>query len=441
MANQFQIDIIDVVLACAVFAANPTTLTVVGLVGQHIIRHNDEIRDAIKYLPAQARKALPAIERSSQLLDATPDTEPAESRSLDDEIAQLPARIEYQQMTPHTSSTAVPLGIMPDGTTAYLDLLHHDLHVGLYGTSGAGKDNLLRCWFLSLTARNTPQQLQFALLDGKGDWLTPNLQHVSHMFFPPAGGYGTIGDEHIMAAVQAIDAEAARRHELIRQAGCRTREAYNQLHTHNPLPLLVVVATDVMTSVAGDVERLLVSLVSKARSLGIRVIVSMQTPTGKNTQWRMNLSTVVAGSLQHGSQDAPALGIDPKEMRYRPSRLPDPKSNPGLFVVRRGSEQLLVKAPYISDTLFDKMVTSLPTRPVQTSPEDALLAGLLARPVQTSPSGLAQSDAADRLPTDDDIRTALDRLGSKNKVAEWLKQEYGIASKGKAYEMIKRAAK
>jgi hypothetical protein len=254
-----------------------------------------------------------------------------------------------------------------DGMALHTDILDTALHIGLYGTSGAGKDNLLRCWFLALTNRNLPDKVQFVFLDGKGDWLTPNLAMVAHMFLPPAGGYGKAGDERILEAVRMIDREAERRHNIIKAAGCRSREAYNKQGGN--LPLLVVVATDVMTSVSGDVETLLVSLVSKARSLGIRVIVSMQTPTGKSTQWRMNLSTVVTGALQSGSQDTPALGIDVKDMLWRPSRLPDPKKNPGIFVVRRGAQQDIVKAPYISDSDFDAAVALLP-RSVSVSKEN-----------------------------------------------------------------------
>jgi hypothetical protein len=88
--------------------------------------------------------------------------------------------------------------------------------------------------------------------------------------------------------------------------------------------------------------------------------VSLQTPTGKDTKWRMNLSTVVAGNLQAGSQDQPALGIEVKEMRYRPSRLPDPQERQGVFVVRQGAKQMLVQAPYLSEAQFDTWVGSLP---------------------------------------------------------------------------------
>lgn len=95
----------------------------------------------------------------------------------------------------------------------------------------------------------------------------------------------------------------------------------------------------------------------------------MQTPTGKSTRWRMNLSTIIAGSLQSGSQDVPALGSETQAMRYRPSLLPSPRQRPGVFVVRSGSEQLLVQAPYLAEDAFDALCAGLPRN--QDSPRAA----------------------------------------------------------------------
>ena len=169
---------------------------------------------------------------------------------------------------------------------------------------------------------------------------------------------------------------------MIVESGQRTREAYNTA-TGETLPLLIVLVTDGMDSVQGEIETLLTSLVSKARALGIRVIVSMQTPTRRDTRWRANLSTVLAGPLLDRSQDAPAMGLREDSIVYRPSLLPSPQKRQGAFVLRAGNEQTLLQAPYISDSHFDHLCESLPQRtqlvkpPVQAD-DDALLSSLLA---------------------------------------------------------------
>jgi hypothetical protein len=200
------------------------------------------------------------------------------------------------------------------------------------------------------------------------------------MIIPPAGGYGRNGDTAILKAVEAIDREAERRQALIQKAGCTNRDTYIA-RTGATLPLLIIIATDVMTNVAGEVEALLIALVSKARSLGMRVIVSMQSPTGRDTRWRGNLSTIMAGALQSASQDTPALGLPASELRYRPSQLPPPQQRPGIFVVRASGDQALVQAPYLSDEHFATLCATLPQKlvPEPVPREHGLLSNLLSQ--------------------------------------------------------------
>ena len=271
----------------------------------------------------------------------------------EDTVVTLPPPSLFNPADPRPARYAVPLGRDQTGRFRWLDFGSDALHIGLYGTSGCGKDHLLRLWFAALL--NEPGA-QWAILDGKGDWLTPNIARLPQMLFPPAGGYGDEGQQRILDAIGAINEEAKRRFGLLLGAGVRSVEEYNQT-APDPLPLLVVLATDII-DVVDETERLLIALVSKARALGIRVIVSMQTPTGKRLEWRMNLSTLIAGALVDGSQDAPALGVrDPKALLYRPSQLPPPPGERGLFVVRHNNEQFLIRTPALVGD-FDALVNA-----------------------------------------------------------------------------------
>lgn len=313
-------------------------------------------------------------------------------------INALPKLVLLSDLQPYPASpTAVPLGIDWKGNIVWGDLLVDLLHIGIYATSGAGKDALLRAWFALLTNRNSPDELLFAFLDGKGDWLTPDLADLACMFIRPAGGYGKKGKEALLAAIKAVDEEAGSRQEIIFGSGARTREQYNRqavTEGKKPLPLLVVVATDVMDGVTGEVEELLSSLVSKARALGIRVVASMQTPTGKGLDWRMNLSSVLAGALVDGSQDGPALGVrETSTLPFRPSKIPPPPQVRGVFVAKVRGEFTLLRTPVFradseaNEDRFNEIVASLPKKTSQATRtawnEDAqedngLLTGLLA---------------------------------------------------------------
>lgn len=336
----------------------------------------------------QPAQPLQAVATASEVLEARPVVQADGSVVWTTETAinALPGLVLLDNLTTPESTTAVPLGVNHLGSQVWADLMVDLLHVGIYGTSGAGKDTLLRVWFSTVATRNRPEDVQWAFLDGKGDWLTPDLADLACMFVPPAGGYGQKGKEAILKAIKAVDKEAERRQGLIFPNGCRTREQYNKLAAEKGwerIPLLIVVASDVMASVAGEVEDLLASLVSKARALGIRVVASMQTPTGKSLEWRMNLSTVLAGALVDGTQDGPALGVrEVKDLPFRPSKVPPPPKVKGVFVGKVRGEFQVIRTPIFladaeaSEARFNSVVAGLPKKGSQAvrTPSEGLTA-------------------------------------------------------------------
>jgi hypothetical protein len=108
----------------------------------------------------------------------------------EDDVVTLPSPSLFNPTDPRPARFAVPLGRDQTGRFCWLDFGSDALHIGLYGTSGCGKDHLLRLWFAALL---NECGVRWAILDGKGDWLTPNLARLPQMLFPPAGGYGEEG--------------------------------------------------------------------------------------------------------------------------------------------------------------------------------------------------------------------------------------------------------
>jgi DNA segregation ATPase FtsK/SpoIIIE-like protein len=278
-------------------------------------------------------------------------------------VAELPSMVLLANILPRISPSklAVPLGIDFQGAIRSLDFGDDTLNVAVYGGSGSGKDTVTMGWFMALTSRNTPEDLQFIVLDGKGHWLTPNLKSRAHMVIDPCGGYGEKGTERIEQGLDLIDAEAERRSDLIFGSGYRSREQY-VTKTGNVLPMIVVLITDGMDAIQGLIEQRLISLASKGRALGFKVVVSMSTPTKRDMRWRINLSTVMSGPLQDRSQNAVALGLPTDSIVFPPSFLPDPRRRHGTFVVRLGDEQTIVQAPFVSDEEFDAYVVRMPAR-------------------------------------------------------------------------------
>jgi len=362
-----------------------------ALVGGVTTPRINKEEDAVVTVEAATVAAAPA-----SVTTPTPVVTTLYRNKREDDVVTLPSPSVFNPADPRPARYAVPLGRDQSGRFRWLDFGSDALHIGLYGTSGCGKDHLLRLWFAALL---NERGVRWAILDGKGDWLTPNLARLPQMLFPPAGGYGDEGQQRILSAIAAINEEAKRRFGLLLGAGVRSVEEYNQT-APDPLPLLIVLATDII-DVVDETERLLIALVSKARALGIRVIVSMQTPTGKRLEWRMNLSTLISGALVDGSQDAPALGVrDPKALVYRPSQLPPPPGERGLFVVRHNNEQFLVRTPALVGD-FDALINA--------RNDAALLETLLFSAVTTPPlikreASVVTTDEQKPVPTLSDAR-------------------------------------
>jgi|GEM_PF-2980983 len=326
-----------------------------------------------------------------------PRTEQARGATTAEAVAQLPALVRLEDLRLDPRPTAVPLGVTHDGGPCWIDLTSDALHIGLYGVTGSGKDTLLTSWVALLCRRNDPRDLQLLILDGKGDWTIPQLRGLAHMRLDPVAAYERGG---LAQALQVIQREVRTRQTLIFGHGQRTREQYIAASGQR-LPLLVIIITDLMVEITGELEELLTGLVARARALGIRVVLSMQTPTGKGMEWRANLSTLIAGCLNDGSQDAPALGIrDTRSLHFRPSQLPPPQQGDprtlGLFVVRHAGAQLLVKSPYLSAEAFDTICADLPQRaPARPQEHTALLNDLLnaGGSSERSTKGSARADA------------------------------------------------
>jgi len=278
-------------------------------------------------------------------------------------VAMLPSMVRLADIMQYIGSSrlAVPLGIDHLGQPRSLDFGDDTLNVAVYGGSGSGKDTITMGWFMALTSRNAPEDLQFIVLDGKGHWLTPNLKNRAHMVIDPCGGYGDKGTEKIERGLDLIDIEAERRSELIFGSGYRSREEFIE-GTKQTLPMIVVLITDGMDAIQGLIEQRLISLASKGRALGFKVVVSMSTPTKRDMRWRINLSTVMSGPLQDRSQNAVALGLPTDSIVFPPSFLPDPRRRHGTFVVRLGDEQMIVQAPFVSNPDFDAYVSKMPMR-------------------------------------------------------------------------------
>lgn len=311
-------------------------------------------------------------------------------------LEKMPTRIRYDnpKLTEAPTPMSVLIGYDPIGKRwvwADFGIRGDTIHAFIGGQTRAGKDSEMRLWFTQLTSNNGPEDIQFIIIDAKGEWITPALKDSRHMAVTPVGGFnlkierGQTGKRQLRdlageaiedALIDTIEILQKRSDEFQR-VGATNLQAYER-KTGKHMPILFVLVTDVGTNLNGILEDLVRFLVLKGGSLGVRAIISMQTASGEDTSWRGQMGLAMSGYQGQSSADAPNLGIPVKAMVYRPSELPsvDVPENRGLFVVRKGIEQYVVRGAHLPDDVFEEYCENvLPRKSVKTNRE--LLGSLL----------------------------------------------------------------
>lgn len=330
-------------------------------------------REERKKLPFYMRVNLPPDETIYvDNAKSTPITLPAITKQTPDMAVLLkkaPAYFSYEKLPDPPTNTSIPVGYdLATKQIMWMDLAKDFVHGLVAGMTGTGKDALLRLWYVYLTSYNSPQDIQFVILDGKNEWMLPALAQSPYMFIAPAGGVDLVQNEkgkwilgstaRMAESLTHVFNEVQRRQELFYNAGATNLKSY-ELKTGNKLARLVIIATDVGEDFSGDLETLVRILTMKARSFGINLIISMQTSSKQDTGWRSNLSLTMSGYQALQSADQPIMGINATNILYRPSQLPNPEEYDiakGLFSVRKGSYQTIVKTPHLPEDVFEQYI-------------------------------------------------------------------------------------
>jgi S-DNA-T family DNA segregation ATPase FtsK/SpoIIIE len=179
---------------------------------------------------------------------------------------------------PGRSTTAV-IGECYDGPFT-VDLRRDGPHALIAGTTGAGKSELLQTLITSLAVMNRPDAMNFVLVDYKGGSAFKDIVHLPHV-----AGMVTDLDAHLtQRALTSLSAELTRRERVLAAAGVKDLDDYvaGRHDGREPLPRLAIVI-DEFASLVRDLPEFvtgLVGIAQRGRSLGIRLILATQRPSG-----------------------------------------------------------------------------------------------------------------------------------------------------------------
>ncbi len=187
---------------------------------------------------------------------------------------------------PNRERLRVPIGVGFDGSKVELDLKESAQdgmgpHGLLIGATGSGKSELLRTLVMSLAISNSPELLNFVLVDFKGGATFATLDRLPHT----SAVITNLADELPLVdrMTDAINGELVRRQELLRAAGNyvsqreyeRARAAGVPL---DPLPTLLVICDEFseLLSAKPDFIDMFVQIGRLGRSLGVHLLLASQ---------------------------------------------------------------------------------------------------------------------------------------------------------------------
>jgi len=225
------------------------------------------------------------------------------SRQIADAVAAGPAPVALDSLLPaeewrESSAAALtaPLGDSPQGNPVEVTLSDYPPHALIAGPSGTGKTNLIYAWMGALSARYSPTELAFYLLDFKEGVsfarFAPGRRDPSWLPHVRLVGVNVNTDREFgLALLRFLGAElrrradAAKQHEVTNLAELRAEDPAG----HWPRIVAVVDEFQVLLSgrdaVAGEAVDLLEDLARRGRSQGIHLVLASQDVSGIEALW------------------------------------------------------------------------------------------------------------------------------------------------------------
>ena len=228
--------------------------------------------------------------------------------------------LERWKKSNSAKSLAAPMGIRENGDTFYFDMLDGKMgpHGLTVGTAGSGKSETLTTLLLSMALTFSPEDVNFALIEFKGNDLSNILKPLPHV----AGVVSNLNDPStIIRGLRSLEGEIKRRQRIfeatdIPSKNLPTYQKYQKSHPEanlDPLPFLIVVIDEFAEFITQfpEFNDEIASIARVGRSLGMYMILTMQSPQGViKGQVNSNITFRICMRTANASDSKEILGTD-----------------------------------------------------------------------------------------------------------------------------------
>ena len=261
----------------------------------------------------------------------------------------LPGVIESTafQRAEARSKLAIALGKGAGGETVAADLAKMP-HLLIAGATGSGKTVCLNSVICCLLLHNSPDDVQFIMVDPKRVELI-GFNSIPHLIAPVV-----VDTDKAVKALRWLTREMDNRYHQFAQAGARNIEGYNKDRSpEEGMPYLILVIdelADLMMVAFDEVEHTLCRLSQLARATGIHIVVATQRPSVDVVTGliKANFPTRISFAVTSQVDSRTILDMVGAEkllgrgdMLYMPTEASKPKRLQGTFVSDAEIERLV----------------------------------------------------------------------------------------------------
>jgi S-DNA-T family DNA segregation ATPase FtsK/SpoIIIE len=193
-------------------------------------------------------------------------------------IVRLRSLIENPEFLESESLLLFPVGRLITGEPFYADLALMP-HVLIAGTTGSGKSVFIHSILISLLMKNTPEVLNFILVDPKRIELV-RYENLPHLLMDPI-----LDVKKVVPVINWVIDEMERRYKEFQNYRVRDIDAYNKLQIQKKkkiMPRIIFVIdemADLMIKQGNLIESAIVRLAQMARATGIHLVLATQRPS------------------------------------------------------------------------------------------------------------------------------------------------------------------
>ncbi|MBD3330664.1 cell division protein FtsK [Candidatus Peregrinibacteria bacterium] len=190
-------------------------------------------------------------------------------------VVHLREMLESAIFTDAKSKLTLPLGrdVAGKPIIANLETMPHLL---IAGATGSGKSICMNTFLISLLYQNSPQDLNFIMIDPKRVELS-SYNNIPHLLTP------VIQDpEKAAISLRWVVAEMTRRYSDLSDKRVRNVFEYNELNNVEKMSRIIVVVdelADLMMAAGKEVEASICRIAQMARAVGIHLIIATQRPS------------------------------------------------------------------------------------------------------------------------------------------------------------------